>query len=226
MKNALLFSIIISTIFNSCKKGELDPTISLRSRINRISSDWSISKYEKITTNESSLNGNDSQWDETLIVNGNVVTLENNYDGNIEFMEGVKTIGSFLIKKNYTWQRNMQYEFVSDDFKIQYNFEESGTWSFLNKNDTYKNKERVHFVVLNEKTVTNQFNYVDNTTSTEETNYDYKLGQKNEVYQLQMLKKDEIRMDLEQGSSFISNQNTAIYTGNSLGTVHYTLTTN
>ena len=44
---ALIFATTISTILPSCKKGDNDPIVSLRTRKDRFTNTWTLVKYEK-----------------------------------------------------------------------------------------------------------------------------------------------------------------------------------
>jgi archaellum component FlaF (FlaF/FlaG flagellin family) len=53
MKRKIYFLALIlisGIIFDSCKRGEEDPFISLRSRDNRITADWQLKTYDKVTS--------------------------------------------------------------------------------------------------------------------------------------------------------------------------------
>ena len=72
--------VIISPLFQSCKKGEEDPFISLRSRDKRITGTWKLNKIEKTTITTTTDVDVDSNG-VTLEINTNVETTTTTFDG-------------------------------------------------------------------------------------------------------------------------------------------------
>lgn len=70
MKNILIAiaaSALIMPVFNSCKKGENDPMISLKSRDSRMAGEWTLSKIEQTKTTDAKGNTiNSTTYSNTL----------------------------------------------------------------------------------------------------------------------------------------------------------------
>ncbi len=172
MKKTALFPLmaIILVVFSlsSCKKGEEDPFISLRSRKARLTATWNLKEGQwtqttydnkKVGENLGSLFGlnhfmnqiRKNKGDTYSVIytytNGKLhITERDTYDdGTTE--ETNYDIDEFQItmvfNNDYTFRINT-YAKYSDDNYTRENWEVNrGTWSFLQKNEKAKNKERV-----------------------------------------------------------------------------------
>ena len=117
--------------------------------------------------------------------NGPVET--NSYTGSVKLHE-------WTIKKDGTWSSVQEVTYPNGNSAYTNKIEQSGTWSFLRKTkgDEFEKNERVHFNVLQSKTV--QTPSVGPVNSTEET---YLTGEKVVVYTIKESKKDILEMELE-----------------------------
>lgn len=129
MKKLLIIALSIS-MFVSCKKGENDPGISLRSRDARIVGEWTIESFEN--TNIETIGST-----KTTIVqkyNGSTITLTNNggtpapststYKGKLD----IKKDGTYTYTETRTTGSNSTTE------------TQTGNWSWLNSK---KNKTQI-----------------------------------------------------------------------------------
>jgi hypothetical protein len=128
-KTALLSLILISaTLLFSCKKGENDPFLSLRSRKSRIVGEWKLQKgFEK-----SAFSYNTSvQYNET----SGSKTDEN---GTINFTYSME----YTFKKDGSYTYSYTETPTGDKTTTRKN---EGRWTFLAKNNSgkFKNKERI-----------------------------------------------------------------------------------
>jgi hypothetical protein len=139
IKGFLALFVLLSIA--SCKKGENDPALSLRSRTARLTGEWKVSSSTFTSTNSNGLasSTNTSSYDGvvenfTFYVAGQPVVGTINYAYDMTFNKD----GSFLITTTYD---NGFIETVA------------GSWAFMGKNKAaeIKNKE---LVVLSNKVIT------------------------------------------------------------------------
>jgi len=130
------FSILALCIFSlvllaGCKKGEDDPTISLRSRKERFSGDWQLTRGFVISTNKNTV--------VSTTYNGNSFTTTSSL--NPELVINGSYIRTLSINKEGT--------FIDEINKDNLFKKEQGLWTFLSGNDIedLKNKEAVLFKV-------------------------------------------------------------------------------
>jgi hypothetical protein len=123
----LLIAIIAIPTFQSCKKGENDPAISLRSRKARLVGEWKLSQG----TVEKKIGSNvlNYAFDGAKCVTTGDVNTTTNYTEDLSIMKD----GTFT------------FSIFDDGKKIIY----LGNWYFLgaNKDSDIKNKECVNFVI-------------------------------------------------------------------------------
>lgn len=151
-------ALIVSSIV-SCKKGENDPFLSLRSRKARLEGSWKVSAQELdqtsvingVTTRKMATYDGVMEIETTTITNGTLVTtqVDTNY---YEYTLTVKKDGNYtqLIKNN----NNLELE------------QFDGTWMFVGKSklNNLKNKEAVLFTKTKSTILSNGFtNVVDYT---------------------------------------------------------------
>jgi hypothetical protein len=61
LTQSVLAILVVASTITSCKKGEDDPTISLRSRDSRLVGEWTLTSMEKTVSGTSSTNSSDDQ---------------------------------------------------------------------------------------------------------------------------------------------------------------------
>lgn len=182
MKNlfkTLIAVAVVSTVVTSCKKGDDDPALSLRSRKARFAGEWKVATD---ITESTSIN---TSYPSGTTVTTTIKTTEK-YDGvnysstsdetvsqaGLSFNENTSSTGAiteymFTIEKDGTWSSKKSYKITSvtekdasgtvtfavDETRME---EMSGTWAFLgaNKTNELKNKEAV---VLSIEKVTTSF---------------------------------------------------------------------
>jgi hypothetical protein len=114
-----------------CKKGEEDPSFSLRSRKERISGDWELVRGFVASTNKNTIIN--------TTYNGTSFTTTSSQNPNL------------VINGAYsrTLSINKEGTFVEDIYQDNQNIKEQGTWTFLsgNKLENLKNKEAVLFKI-------------------------------------------------------------------------------
>lgn len=144
MKKTLLIALsglMLTGAMTSCKKGENDPFLSLKSRKARVAGEWTVTKSEN--------------YDK--IVNGSVTqTNTATYDGTTETNVEVTSSGGGSVSETTTSTYTVKYVFEKDGTYTQTQSSAGGTtvvsgnWLFLGKNkDTeLKNKEAIMLTIL------------------------------------------------------------------------------
>lgn len=119
-KTLLLLVLASFLIFPSCKKGENDPFLSLRSRKNRLSGEW-------------------------VLKSGSETYQFNSINIQVEYEEHSKLINTneYPYFEKIIFEKNGEYEWTCEDNNAEYI--EKGSWEFgrRNKNKDYKSKETV-----------------------------------------------------------------------------------
>jgi hypothetical protein len=237
LTQALAFSLVallVAPTFNSCKKGEDDPT-SLRSRKGRLTGEWTLDNSEMKTTttsgpgstttstrvsDESVKGGNFTEiYTETVTSGGTSFTERDTLKG--------KVTETFTFEKDGTFKRVMKREYTvveieeNSSFRstvttdVVENTEMNGTWDF---NDGIGDNASKQFVILfysgfletsteNEKDeFLDKFNNTTTTTlSKVVSSFDYKItGPNVEAISLRRLANKEMTADFESSYSYKS----------------------
>jgi hypothetical protein len=125
----LMATSIFVLCFVSCKKGNDDPLISLRSRIARITSDWEV--YASTAEWRNGIYS--GSW---TVINNKMIVTYTNFP--VDFYD---YYFNFSIRKNYTY--SIEQVYLHNDTMLNSSRYIEGRWNFLNKSDGYKNKERI-----------------------------------------------------------------------------------
>jgi len=127
-------------IFAGCKKGEEDPNFSFRTRKDRLTGDWILTRGFISSTNKNS-------------------TVNTTYS-NSTYITTSSQNPELVIEGNYsrTLSINKEGNFIDETYKDDQFLKMQGEWTFLsgNKSDDLKNKEAVLFKI------TSQFNSFGN----------------------------------------------------------------
>ena len=158
-----LFTIVLIVLtFKNCKKGEDDPSVSLRSRTARVAGEWKISaKNMKTSTTTIDFLGTTTTGTNSEVLNGTTLTVESVNNGNTSTRVTEYTL-------NYTFDKEGAYTLKSNEIETEkdtveiYNpqsgndedylkitvtavsTEESGTWNFLSGVGAAENKESIN----------------------------------------------------------------------------------
>jgi len=142
----LMAFLFISLGMNSCKKGENDPFLSLKSRSSRLVGEWDITKMTRI---ESGIwTGVD--YTNTYVIENGVSTSTFAAGGNSTSSTGTVSNYSFNILKDGSYSNTMTYDNGSGDETQN----DEGSWMFIgkNKNEDLKNKEGIMFTTSSSST--------------------------------------------------------------------------
>lgn len=154
MKKQFLFAVLglimTATVLDSCKKGENDPFLSLKSRKSRMAGEWTITKGEGSTSDPA------SQTTSTWTYDGSTYTV-NATVGSTTFPPATSTrTMTITIEKDGTYSSSTSITSGNNTTTMT----EKGTWNFTGKIGEWKNKDHVVFSPTEQTTVAN------NTTST------------------------------------------------------------
>ncbi len=189
---------VVSLIFNSCRKGEDDPWISLRSRDNRVIGKWKLEEYSKEykiynkTKTTNNINNNydiqiyDSKEEESY--NDNKL-ITNSYFKNIseEFKTTYSTSNSiFFNKKTYYYQYNHYNKEYS--YKIDLELKKNHTWTAeISKTAILYKYDDNKLLITDGDTIVNTYSdtnyvYTDSYTWTDEGNWYWEDSDKDKIY--------------------------------------------
>jgi hypothetical protein len=134
MKKTIISILVTLTLF-SCKKGEDDPAISLRSRKERLAGEWSLASGKLTESYDDHANA---------IKFGRSFTFKSGrYEASQTIVNYTQFKGAFSLKliidKNGTFTSKEQFD--SRELHAE------GVWDFLQKSGDLKNKEEVNFIV-------------------------------------------------------------------------------
>lgn len=141
MKKLLLLGVtamILVTNLSSCKKGENDPFLSLKSRKARLTGEWTVTNIVEANSEVNSANPFLSTTTSGSYANGILTEVTTN-------------TSSGFVTQTSTEEITTTYEFLKDGTYIQTNVHSSftdvisGNWIFMGKNKTQelKNKESI-----------------------------------------------------------------------------------
>ena len=216
----VVFAMTFTT--SSCKKGENDPGISLRSRTARLSGEWTLAEFDYTSTSKSSgkdwnddtytrsststskFDGTTRTYTSTSVYNGETST----YSDIIMYSETItiESDGTFKIKTVTT-----------DDGDVSTRTTE-GDWIWLKGNDEKElsNKEAVLFTPTKESNVSTY----NGSTSTSSSTYGGKNLREPVTYIIDRLANDELIILID--SENTSNSGTYSSSSTTKGTKRYT----
>ncbi len=138
----LICSIVIG--FTSCKKGEDDPFLSLKSRDSRLKGEW-VMKSASIT--------------DTYSASGLSSTSTTTYNGT-QMTETVATgSDTWAYTYNITIEKDGTCKMVEVDDGSTTNYEGTWVWSHKNKSNETKNKEIINFTYTKETYNSSTYQY-------------------------------------------------------------------
>ncbi len=194
-----LFKLIVliaitSIVFNSCRKGEDDPFLSLQSRTKRLSGSWKLSGVDFILKENSSSNHSTSH----MIYNNGVIIITDSDDNSAD-IDSIKYTQYLNIDKNGTF--NQRYYSDTDTSDIE------GNWTWLGKNKELGLKNKEAFIL----TVTKKINGTDTEV------YTGKYIIPENIYVLKKLSSEEIVITID-----YSKTNKNGHVSSEQGTMTYT----
>lgn len=211
MKRLFYFAVataMVATTAVSCGK----------STKGKMDGEWTISSWESIVTE---IDGNDTETSTTKI---NATSYSESYtSGSTTTTEtGTVNQATWNIKKDGTWDKVVDFTYVSGSTTYKYTITSSGKWDFLKGvSKDYKNNERVVFNTLNAKTT--RVTSVGSSSYTNSTTNTYKDGEVSTVYLITESKGKSLKLSADGSNvySYTSGSTTTTTTDNSKET--YTL---
>lgn len=133
--------ILLLSVFNSCKKGEDDPFLSLRTRTQRLTGTWTLKSADYTKTEKM------GSWYTAkyhYIYDGSKYNKEISYNDTLNNVETYNYSEEIEFKKNGTYSKN--YSNNGD------NFTEEGMWTWImkNKESELKDKEAILITITKE----------------------------------------------------------------------------
>lgn len=180
----------------------------------KISEDWNITS---IATNSSSTSGGTtSTSSSTTTIAGNAYTkATTGTNGQTSTVSGTVTKYNFIIKKDGTYEKNSDYQFVysmsGTDHTMHVVETEKGTWSFVgtNKTDEFKKNERVVFNTTS-FTSNNSDSYLfggSTVTNTSLDTYSFLVGESSTIFTVTESTGKKLVLSSEENSSNSSSVN-------------------
>lgn len=229
VKLSILALLAIAAIAPSCKKGEEDPGLSLRSRKSRIAGEWSVTSFDITGTNTTvyvptvgttGVTGYTDTYTYTEkyadagTYSGTWTTTSTqtgSTNGSGSETGTTKTL-TYTFDKDGTWSSVMEYNVSSKQSGTNpatvvnktSKEESSGTWQFLGKNKgaELKNKESISLSTTNTvRTETNITTGTNATTNTTVNTYTYATNENVTILHLSMLSNKEVRAEIEMNST-------------------------
>ena len=146
-------AFLLTANLTSCKKGENDPALSLKSRKARLTGEWTVTN---MTGDESQiytdLNISES-YSANRVYNGkNQINTIKDVNGNVK---NVSTSDDFTL--TFTFKKDGTFTIAQKETANSSEMSSSGNWVFLdkNKNSKLKKKEAILLSMTSEKSVNN-----------------------------------------------------------------------
>lgn len=138
----LISSMILS--FTSCKKGEDDPFLSLKSRNSRLKGEW-VMKEASVT--------------ETYSVSGVSSTTTTTYNGTQMTETDASGADTWAYTYTITFEKDGTYSIVEVDDGSTVNYSGTWAWGGKNKSTELKNKEVIHLTTTQETHTGSTYQY-------------------------------------------------------------------
>lgn len=173
IQKSVLVLLAIAFVMPACKKGENDPTISLRSRKARVAGEWKVSSMEATSTNTyTPTSGSTSTSSETTKIDGTTLTMTESDASGTETSTGTVKTYTYTFDKDGTWKSVMETSFTETNSWgtsiTATKHESEGVWNFLGKVGEDKNKENMS-VSTTKVTTTTSYTYTATGSSTSDT---------------------------------------------------------
>jgi hypothetical protein len=200
--------IALSIVTSSCKKGDGDAFLSLRSRKARVVGEWKATKFEEknsssttsvsggITTTSSSTGEIKLEGDKFTVVmtetdeNGDVTTINASGTGTLTLK--FEKDGTFSNTRNFSGSGTIASQGGSANLTMTSDGSSSGTWTFLTGVEKdFKNKERLLLNNLTDKETNNSTITIPlfgTMTTTESSDNTYLAGESTETWLIGTLK--------------------------------------
>lgn len=236
VSTAILLLVFAATAVTSCKKGEGDSALSLKSRKARVTGEWTIDSWvDELTYSNSSTSGGETTVNSgtrKTEITGTSTTMtesvtETGWWGTDSYNTTANgsVTATMKFEKDGTFSRKIEYRNVVKNYfsggvggyTVTFNrtLETTGTWNFLGGiEEDYKNKERIVLNVLEDK-ISGTYTDSDGDSGNENISNKYENGEFTEVWQLSTLKNKEMVIEATK-----SNTGSSTLTENWGGTIY------
>lgn len=219
----IIYCLLILVFANACKKGQDDPSISLKSRRARVAGEWKVQLKEtnaKSSGTNTTLSSNTTptitniesssveRWNDTEYYYSNILPNGNHKTTNDTTIQGKVSIHTIKFEKDGEWKNQLDYTLTypskdnnGNDITVKQNtiIKQSGVWNFLGKiqPDT-KDKEEIMVTVRTESVnVITYKTYASSTipyeTVTDTQQNTYQDAENSAVWKLTRLASAEIK---------------------------------
>ena len=209
MKRLFYFAVataLVATTAVSCGK----------STKGKMDGEWTINEWERIVP---SISDNDTY---TTKINATSYSESFTSGSTTTTVTGTVNQATWNIKKDGTWDKVVDFTYVSGSTTYKYTITSSGKWDFLKGvSKDYKNNERVVFNTLNSKST--RVTTVGGSSYTNSSSDTYKDGEVSTVYLITESKGKSLKLSADGSNdySYTSGSTTTTTTDNSKET--YTL---
>ena len=208
---SLAFLLVGMLIFQSCRVGEDDPLISLRSRKNRVVGDWNVVLMDQT---ESTISDNFT-LSEVRTIRDKSLSIDREFtQGPVSDATGSVTEYKVHFDRNGSFEINARFLYQREDavsgntIDIVEVDRASGSWDFLGETDEFKNRENL---ILR---FDRRYNLVEESFQGQPAgSIEFTGGgdQDWEIWRLVMLKNKEMRVEMEDVSTFL-DESTILWT--------------
>ena len=229
-----ILMLALPIVFSGCKVGKEDPFLTFKSRKARLCGTWTVSnlnseiirKENNISTKTVTTVEGDS-WkqvitipssDSTRTLTGKIAKDPFNEEGSYIFSFDKNGGAKMIYKYEYDEDQSSEDDDESVILRTEVTEEMLGQWEFLSGIDNeYKNKERIAFIILDQKTTTKLSKIISSddeggavlpqTISTNVASDSYGKGEMSIVYDIIELRSKEVKLHQNINRFHLSAQN-------------------
>lgn len=227
VKKALVATLALACLplIQSCKKGEGDPFLSLRSRKARLTGEWTVQTWtEESSYSNTSSSGNTSSGTDKYELEDGDASMFTSYTSSGPYGDYTSSSSgngdgeiTITFNKDGTFSRvyemNVTYSEDGTTYATTLKVESLGTWSFLHASGKeFENRERVSLNVTEEDYSTTETS--DGYSQTYSSKSEYASGSYSETWLITTLKNKEISFEADySGSGSYANTSTGLGSG-------------
>lgn len=226
--------LALPIVFSGCKVGKEDPSLTFRSRESRVCGTWTVSNLtseivrKKNNVSVKTLTTVEGEtWKQVITIlgtdsvrtlTGKITKEPNQEEGSYIFTFDKNGKATMTYKYEYEEDLSGEDDDVSTIRQTKVTEEMTGTWNFLAGIDEYKNKERLAFVIEDQKTTTYEYELISTDDdeaginlprliSTNVVNDRYANGEMSTVYAIIELRNKEMKFHQDINRFYLRNDN-------------------
>ena len=229
-----IIMLALPIVFSGCKVGKDDPFLTFKSRKARVCGTWTVTnlrseivrKQNNVSTETKTTVEGDT-WKQVISIlgtdsvrtlNGKITKEPNQNEGSYFFYFDGNGKATMTYKYEYEEDLSGEDDDVSTVRQIKVTEEMTGTWNFLDGIDEYKDKERLAFVIEDQKTTTYEYESITSDDdeggialprliSTNVVNDRYANGEMSTVYAIVELRSKEMKFHQNINRFYLRNDN-------------------